>query len=289
MQKSVLGLCGGDLQGLKCCSQSLSVRRCRSKVEHYSSQHHTSLVLEYRIGSRQRRACRRVVQCANSGGDSEAFPMNLSLADAYKVLGLRDGATYEQVLGAKNKLLEECQGDQERKMQIEIAYDTIFSSQLKARLSGTLNVSNSVRFADVMPQKTVKSPIKSINVPNDLVTMRMLGSQDMLVVSGLYGALAAWTLVDGITTAENSQSIPGLEIALGVAAGIYFFRDKKGTTLPKAAILTLICLISGTLVGTLLESWLRVDVIPLGPLSSPGTVVGEFSLLGIYLSLLLLT
>lgn len=215
--------------------------------------------------------------------------MNLSLADAYKVLGLRDGATYEQVLGAKNKLLEECQGDQERKMQIEIAYDTIFSSQLKARLSGTLNVSNSVRFADVMPQKTVKSPIKSINVPNDLVTMRMLGSQDMLVVSGLYGALAAWTLVDGITTAENSQSIPGLEIALGVAAGIYFFRDKKRTTLPKAAILTLICLISGTLVGTLLESWLRVDVIPLGPLSSPGTVVGEFSLLGIYLSLLLLT
>lgn len=191
-------------------------------------------------------------------------------------------------LEQKNKLLEECQGDQERKMQIEIAYDTIFSSQLKARLSGTLNVSNSVRFADVMPQKTVKSPIKSINVPNDLVTMRMLGSQDMLVVSGLYGALAAWTLVDGITTTENSQSIPGLEIALGVAAGIYFFRDKKGTTLPKAAILTLICLISGTLVGTLLESWLRVDVIPLGPLSSPGTVVGEFSLLGIYLSLLLL-
>lgn len=145
-----------------------------------------------------------------------------------------------------------------------------------------------VRFADVMPQKTVKSTMKSISVPNNLVAMRMLGSEDTLVVSGLYGALAAWTLVDGIATAENSQSIPGLEIALGVAAGIYFFRDKKRVTLLKAAVLTVIFLISGTLYGTLLESWLRVDVVPLGPLSSPGTVVGEFSLLGIYLSLLLL-
>ena len=145
MQKSVLGLCGGDLQGFRCCSQSLPGPRSRPKGGHYSIHHHTSLVLDYYIGLRQGGICRRVVQCANSGGDSEAFPMNLSLADAYKVLGLRDGATYDQVLGAKNKLLEECQGDQERKMQIEIAYDTIFSSQLKARLSGNLNVSNSVR------------------------------------------------------------------------------------------------------------------------------------------------
>lgn len=175
----------------------------------------------------------------------------------------------------------------ERFLGIDISREIVRENK---RFCGDLSLVfyEQVRFADVMPQKTVKSPIKSINVPNDLVTMRVLGSQDMLVVSGLYGALAAWTLVDGITTAENSQSIPGLEIALGVAAGIYFFRDKKRTTLPKAAILTLICLISGTLVGTLLESWLRVDVVPLGPLSSPGTVVGEFSLLGIYLSLLLL-
>jgi hypothetical protein len=41
-------------------------------------------------------------------------------------------------------------------MQVEAAYDLLLMQNMKARLSGEMNVKNSVRFADVPTRKSVK-------------------------------------------------------------------------------------------------------------------------------------
>jgi hypothetical protein len=78
------------------------------------------------------------------GGDSDALPSTLTLSQAYSLLGLDEGASYDAVLTAKNALLTRYQGQDEKKMEVELAYDIIFNSRLKARLSGDLPVSNKV-------------------------------------------------------------------------------------------------------------------------------------------------
>lgn len=78
------------------------------------------------------------------GGDSDALPSTLTLSEAYSLLGLDERASYDAVLSAKNALLSRYQGQDEKKMEVELAYDIIFNSRLKARLSGDLPVSNKV-------------------------------------------------------------------------------------------------------------------------------------------------
>lgn len=229
----------------------------------------------------------------------------LTVEEAYQVLGLNMESGYDQVLARKDALLEECEksGDdaQQKALLVEIAYDTIFSSQLKARLSGDLKVSSSVRFADVKrpgaPASSAFNKLqKKVNIPssvrNELIFVSPLNRQeDIALVSGIFATLLLWCIVQGISSPVGDASgadVPGLQIALGVASVVYFQREKKRTALSKSVIVAVVGLVVGTIAGAGLESWLRVDIMPLLGISTPGTVVGSFSLVGLYLALLLL-
>ncbi len=86
-------------------------------------------------------------------------------------------------------------------------------------------------------------------------------------VAGVYGALAAWTLAQGLlepSPAAAAADVPGAQLALATAATVYLLREQKRVGLGKAAALTLAGLVVGTFVGAAAQSWLRVDVIPLG-------------------------
>ena len=95
--------------------------------------------------------------CRAGDGDSEASPgSELSLREAYSLLGLPEGASYEAVVAAKNKLRARYAGEEEKATRVELAYDAIFSSQLKARLTGALPVSNKV--SATLPCRTAALP-----------------------------------------------------------------------------------------------------------------------------------
>jgi len=225
---------------------------------------------------------------SSSGGESEAFPAGISLSEAYNVLGLKENASYEAVLDAKNSLIQRYSGQKEKQVQIELAYDIIFSSQLKARLSGDLNVSNRVRFADVAPlkrsTKTAMMP-RPMKLPGGVIHVRRLSPQLAMTWSAVFGGLAAWTLAQGVlepNLAVAATDVPGFQLALGTAVAVWLLREEKRMALPKALGLAVGGLVVGTMVGAAVESWLRVDIVPVGNLSSPGIVVGEFSLLGLW-------
>lgn len=109
------------------------------------------------------------------------LPQTISTDEALQILGLKTGETsFEQILTAKNKQLQANQSNQERLMevmlppnmvafavavlncafssvlttfhklpQVEAAYDVLFMQSMKKRITGELEVSSSVRYADV--------------------------------------------------------------------------------------------------------------------------------------------
>jgi hypothetical protein len=236
-------------------------------------------------------------------GAAAAMPLDEALA----LLGLQQGASYDAVLAARNRLEKRAGAGSPEFARIEAAYDAVLSSQLRARLAGSLAVSDRVRFADVAPPRRsggrgsrsgggggggrAAAP-PALRLPGGAaVELRPLEGQPAAAAGAGYAALAAWTLAGALLNSSAAGSapgaaaaadVPGLQLALGAGAAVYLLRDRKRAGLGKAALLALGGLIIGTLVGGAAESWLRVDLVPLGGLSSPGALVGEFGLAGLF-------
>ena len=103
-------------------------------------------------------------------------------------------------------------------------------------------------------------------LPSGGVVVAPPAQRTAATVAGVYGVLAAWTLAQGLlepTPAAAAADVPGAQLALATAATVYLLRDQKRVGLGKAAALALGGLVLGTFLGAGVQSWLRVDIIPL--------------------------
>ena len=69
---------------------------------------------------------------------------------------------------------------------------------------------------------------------------------------------------------------------------MYFLRDKKRLGLGRSFGYATLGLVAGAIIGNILEGWVRVDIVPLLGMGSPGVFVGEFGLVGLGLAVALL-
>ena len=127
-------------------------------------------------------------------------------------------------------------------------------------------------------------------LPGGAVSVSVLPQQQLLTVSGVYAALALWAFVQGATEPPAAQSadVAGLQLALGLGIGIYFLREKKRLGLGRSVLYGTGGLLVGTVLGSALEGWLRVDIVPLLGMGSPGVFVAEFALAGVAAAVTLL-
>jgi hypothetical protein len=118
-------------------------------------------------------------------------------------------------------------------------------------------------------------------LPGGGVTISLLPDDQLLTVAGLYGALFLWAFVQGAMEplAAQQADVAGLQLALGLGLGVYFLRDKKRLGLGRSILYTSGGLILGTVIGSLFEGWVHVDIVPLLGMGSPGVFVAEFGLL----------
>jgi len=230
----------------------------------------------------------RILLKANASGDSGA-DSSLSLEEARQVLGIPENATFEQTVQAKNKLLSKVGADDEKQIQIETAYDALLMKSMKARLSGELKPARDVRFADVQKYRPAQPREKSWQekvgekLPGGVKVEKSarFGPGPNLV----FGSLAASALIQEVAlSSPDTSNIPALQLGLAFGASIYYLRDLKKLSLVKAGGLTTAGLIVGTLFGSLLQNFLRVDIVPIGGVHSPSTLVAEFSILSMWLT-----
>uniref|UniRef100_A0ACD5TU21 Uncharacterized protein n=1 Tax=Avena sativa TaxID=4498 RepID=A0ACD5TU21_AVESA len=231
--------------------------------------------------SRRRAPTRRLA--ASRADDSQPAPFEMTVEGALKLLGVAEGASFDEILRAKNAVASSCKGDQDAVAQVEAAYDMLLMQSLSRRRSGKV-VDNSIRYADVKPIKSagsapqwMQSTLK--NVP---VTIEAPSSSNLGIQSSIYGALMVLTYASGTSTslpsAYTSPDVPGVILATGFGASLYFL-TKKNMNLGKAALITVGGLAVGATVGSGVENWLQVDIVPFLGIHSPSVIVTEFILI----------
>ncbi|KAI3834258.1 hypothetical protein MKX03_030065 [Papaver bracteatum] len=236
-----------------------------------------------------------LVHAGSSKADDSA-PSEMSLENALKLLGVSEGASFDEILRAKNSILSTCKDDQDAIAQVEAAYDMLLMQSLTQRRAGKV-LSNSIRYADAKPVKAVsrnssmpqwlQSRVKNSPVSVETPTMNDLGVQ-----AGVYGTLMALQYFNGISTSNTPGStaadVPGLILAGSFGASLYFL-TKKNSKLGKATLITVGGLVVGAVAGSAIENFLQVDIIPFIGIRSPAVIVSEiivFSqfLISLYLS-----
>jgi len=202
-------------------------------------------------------------------------------------------------------------------VQVEAAYDVVLMRSLMKRSQGEVS-DNRVKYADVLsPGATVKQklPPWARDLTTKLPPRPAFETPDneTLTQCGIaLGVLTALTLAQGCSQVSFSSSHlkpspkvhhppahsnisfplrvtqppgvdnpPGLQLSLALLGSVWLLR-KKNLTLSRSISLALLGLSAGAFVGGAVQGWLRVDIVPLGALSSPSALVSEFGLLGIF-------
>ncbi|KAK1273146.1 hypothetical protein QJS04_geneDACA009662 [Acorus gramineus] len=206
----------------------------------------------------------------------------MSVENALKLLGVGDGASFDDILRAKNSIVASCKDDQEAIARVEAAYDMLLMESLTRRRAGKV-ANSSIRYADVKPVNSQASSMPQwlqAAVKNVPVSVETPSTANLGVQAGVYGAMMAFTFVSGSTSSPGVYSgadVPGLILATGFGASLYFL-TKKNMKLGKAALITAGGLVVGAVVGSAVENWLQVDIVPFFGIHSPAVIVSEFIL-----------
>ncbi|KAL9244835.1 hypothetical protein vseg_018556 [Gypsophila vaccaria] len=237
------------------------------------------------VPSRRRRTAATTVARAAGGGSraDDSAPYGMSVESALKLLGVSENASFDEILRAKNSIMSSCKDDPLAVAQVEAAYDMLLMQSLTQRRAGKV-VSNSIPYADVKPvsspgigampkwlQSTIKSPPVVIEKP--------AVSTDLGIQAGVYGAIMVLTYINGASSPSSGAvagaDVPGLLLASSFGASLYFM-TKKNVKLGKATLITVGGLVAGAVIGSAVENWLQVDIVPFLGIHSPAAVVGEF-------------
>eukprot|EP00898_Chlorokybus_atmophyticus_P002745 jgi/Chlat1/3471/Chrsp23S03786 len=228
---------------------------------------------------RRRPTFRTLAMGGSAGNTDEPVPAEMSVGTALELFGVDDDATFDEVLRAKNRLISQAGGNSRKISQIEAAYDVILMRSLQQRAIGK-GVPEYVKFADVKKQKAAGLP----SWAKGALQTDSPAQKQLLLQTGVFGALVAWTLAGALVdTRSVMDNVPSFQIALGATASFYFLRQKS-LKAGRALGLTAGGLVAGAIVGGLLQSWLRVDIVPIGSFSSPAALVSETALISMYMA-----
>lgn len=161
----------------------------------------------------------------------------------YDTLGLDETSSFEEIQEAKERLLNECEGDRKQMDAIEAAYDAILMERLRLRQEGKIKVPDRIRFAEEVPEKPATKSANADEVSGLPWLSNFLDTpsrNDILLPAGVFGILAVVSL-----------AVPSLALAVGVGTAIYFL-NRKEYRFWRSTLLTVVGLIAGLTIGILI-------------------------------------
>lgn len=189
----------------------------------------------------------------------------MSQQSPYEQLGVAEDATFEEIQAAKQRVLARSGSDQQLQDNVEAAYDAIIMERLKLRQQGKIKVPDGIRFPEKPAAVIPKFPTLSVNNSSSWLgdTFESPSRSAILTTSGVYAVLGGATLVPSLA----SSSLPTL-VALGTAFSLYFINQKQ-RRFKRALLGTLIALILGGVISSVLVNTLQ---LPVGQIGIPGEV-----------------
>jgi Protein CHAPERONE-LIKE PROTEIN OF POR1-like len=188
----------------------------------------------------------------------------MSQQSPYEQLGVTRDASFEEIQAAKQRVLAQVGGDRQLQDNIEAAYDAILMDRLKLRQQGKIQVPEGIRFPEKLPV-TLPSfkPPNLANSPSWFQdTFDRPDRSEILTTSGVYIVLGGLALLPSL-----GNLLPTL-MALGTGFSLYFI-NKKQRRFKRALLGSLIALVVGTFVSSILVNYLNLPVDLIG---IPGAV-----------------
>ena len=181
----------------------------------------------------------------------------MSDQNPYEKLGVSEDASFDEIQDARNRQLEQYNGDAKSLELIEVAYDAILMDRLRMRQEGKIKVPERIRF----PELRVQLPSKESSTPREQSPawlQRLLDQpapRDILLPGAWYLGLSTIS----VFTQSAGDQVLQLALVVGIGISIYFLKRKEGK-FGRAVLLTLVGLIVGLIVGGLLASWLLPQI-----------------------------
>jgi len=144
-------------------------------------------------------------------------PQAMEADEAYRMLGLGEDSTYDEIETAFNDLTAKYEGDMKRKIRLQVAKDEILDDRLRSSMrnlkAGTLNAPKGYRY------ERPDEPKPLITIPTWAEGFMELPSKDYaLKNAGVFGVIGMLPLL--------SASFASTAISLGFAIALYLLYNR---------------------------------------------------------------
>lgn len=179
----------------------------------------------------------------------------MSLPNPYETLGVTENASFEEIQEAKKQLTQKYKQDSKLLENLEAAYDAIIMERLRLRQEGKIKVPDPIRFAEKSPEAPSNFTPTPPKLPPVWLT-RLVDTpsvSDILWPAGLFLTLGVLSILAPSATSNNFLS---LLMAFGFSACVYFL-NRKEQSFGRAMLITLLALVLGVTLGTVLANFLN--------------------------------
>lgn len=196
----------------------------------------------------------------------------MSEKNYYETLGLDENSSFEEIQGARNRLLKEHNGDRKQSEAIETAYDAILMDRLRLRQEGKIKVPDRIRFPE-RPAEPTAPPISLSTQQAPAWAQQFLDnpSQNEVLWPAIAFSCVALLALLANPTNPSTANLPTISLTLGTGFCFYFILRKENKFF-RALGLTLVGLIAGVALGSLLYGLIVPPLanLGLGQISSAG-------------------
>lgn len=168
-------------------------------------------------------------------GNVSKFP-RVNVWDPYKRLGISTDASEEEVWGSRNFLLQQYIGHERSEESIEAAFERILMTSFQKRKKSKINLKSRLKKQVEESPPWVQNLLNFVELPPTEVIFRRLF---------LFTFMAGWSIIN------SAEGGPAFQVAVSLAACIYFLNEKT-KSIARAAIIGFGALVTGWVCGSCL-------------------------------------
>lgn len=178
-------------------------------------------------------------------GSTQVFP-RVRVWDPYKRLGISRDASEEEVWSSRNFLLNQYAGHEHSFESIEAAFEKILMASYRNRKKTKINLKSQLKKKVEESPPWVKNLLNFVELPPGVIILRRLF---------LFGFMACWSVMN------SAQAGPAFQVAISLAACIYFLNDKM-KSLSRSSITGFLALVAGWICGSLFVPLIPMSLLP---------------------------
>ncbi|GAB4854781.1 tyrosine/serine/threonine protein phosphatase [Ancistrocladus abbreviatus] len=187
----------------------------------------------------------KVLKLFTPTGNVPQFP-RMNVWDPYKRLGISNYASEEEIWGSRNFLLQQY-GEDERSMEsIETAFEKLLMKSFSERRKTKINLKTRLKKKVEESPPWVKNVLNFVELPPIVIILRRLF---------LFAFMAGWSIIN------SAESGPAFQVAISLAACIYFLNDKT-KSLSRSFVIGFGSLVFGWVCGSCLGPTIPTMILP---------------------------